>query len=115
MLSPALLVEDEMGRFAVPEWSLQAVDIAGRNLVDLWLRPLAGPADADRFVESWDILNNWRSAHSFPLNTFQTTLRDKSRRIYPNAIVAQRIKRAASIVQKLERLPRLSLSRLQDI
>jgi hypothetical protein len=101
--------------WTVPEYSRPMVDAAGRDLVNMWSRPLADPAEVDRFMEAWGILNNWRSAHSFPLNTFQTTLRTKARKVFPNVIVAQRIKRAVTIVHKLERLPRLSLSKLQDV
>lgn len=101
--------------WTVPEYSHAEVDAAGRDLVDMWFRPVVQEKELDRLGEAWGILNNWRSAHSFPLNTFQTTLRTKARKAFPNVIVAQRIKRAVTIVHKLERLPRLSLSKLQDV
>ncbi|MEQ8258839.1 MAG: RelA/SpoT domain-containing protein [Alcanivorax sp.] len=66
---------------------------------------------------SWamDVLSNWRGIHSYPINTFQATLRDKLRNIDTDALVAQRLKRAPSIISKLQRFPGMKLSRMQDI
>jgi len=50
------------------------------------------------------ILNNWRSAHSFPMNTFQIRLRRLSKTLDKNALVVQRFKRVPSIIKKLQRL-----------
>jgi len=61
------------------------------------------------------ILSNWRAIHSYPINTFQATLRDKLRNIDSNALVAQRLKRAPSIISKLKRFEGMKLSRMQDI
>lgn len=65
--------------------------------------------------QALDVLNNWRAAHSFPLNTFQMWMRRRAGEIYENALVAQRIKRVPSIVHKLGRFPGMKLSRMQDI
>lgn len=62
-----------------------------------------------------DIINNWRSAHSFPLNTFAVRLRRKGHEIDPECLIAQRIKRLSSIEHKLDRFPKLPLSQMQDI
>jgi hypothetical protein len=67
------------------------------------------------YLDALDILSNWRSAHSFPLNTFQMGLRTRARAIYAHALVAQRLKRVPSIIAKLERYPSMGLSRMQDI
>lgn len=61
------------------------------------------------------IINNWRSSHSFPLNTFRTNLNRSALRICPEVITAQRIKRLSSISQKLQRFPDMKLSQMQDI
>src|SRR4051794_19466389 len=70
-------------------------------------------------IESWlwvsDVLSNWRACHGYPINTFQSTLRDKLEKIDPDALVAQRLKRLPSIVNKLNRYPSMELSRMQDI
>jgi ppGpp synthetase/RelA/SpoT-type nucleotidyltranferase len=56
-----------------------------------------------------------RSAHSFPLNTFQTTLRKAARTVDESSLVAQRLKRLSSIDKKLKRFKELSLSEVQDV
>ena len=61
------------------------------------------------------VLSNWRGIHSYPINTFQATLRDKLRNMDNDALVAQRLKRAPSIISKLQRFPGMKLSRMQDI
>lgn len=61
------------------------------------------------------VVDNWRSCHGYPINTFQATLRHKLKSIDPNAIVAQRLKRMFSIVGKLRRFENMQLARMQDI
>jgi hypothetical protein len=61
------------------------------------------------------IINNWRSSHSFPLNTFQVGLRHKVNVIGGANLVAQRLKRLSSIEQKLRRFKSMKLSQMQDI
>ena len=58
---------------------------------------------------------NWRACHGYPINTFQATLRSKLRNGYGDSIVAQRLKRAPSIIFKLQRFPGMQLARMQDI
>ena len=41
-----------------------------------------------------EVLGNWRAIHSYPINTFQATLRDKLKLVDEDALVAQRLKRA---------------------
>jgi ppGpp synthetase/RelA/SpoT-type nucleotidyltranferase len=60
-------------------------------------------------------LQDWRSAHAYPLNTFQGTLRSRLKAIDQSALVAQRLKRTPSIVRKLQREPWLQLAMMQDI
>jgi hypothetical protein len=79
------------------------VDRAGQALV-------AGSAtDADL-----DVINNWRSSHSFPLNTFQMNLRRKAIGVEPRNLIAQRLKRLTSIKEKLG-ASTMKLSQMQDI
>ncbi len=61
------------------------------------------------------VLTNWRSIHSYPINTFQATLREKLKHIDEKAFVAQRLKRSQSIILKLQRTESMQLSRMQDI
>lgn len=61
------------------------------------------------------VLANWRACHGYPMNTFQATLRQKLKSVDPGAIVAQRLKRAPSIILKLQRFEGMKLARMQDI
>lgn len=63
-----------------------------------------------------EILSAWRALHSFPINTFQATLRKKTEILkLKNPIIAQRLKRLPSIISKLQRLQGMKLDRMQDI
>ncbi|MEA2415051.1 MAG: hypothetical protein QOI58_1708 [Thermoanaerobaculia bacterium] len=90
------------------DYSRGQVDAAGRLLAS----GLGTPEEIDI---AFEVLNNWRAVHSFPLNTIQMGLRTRARRIYEHALVAQRLKRVPSIVLKLRRFSSMNLSRMQDI
>src|SRR3989338_10653958 len=67
-----------------------------------------------------DILNNWRAIHSYPLHIFQMTLKNIVKKCDKDSLVAQRLKRANSIINKLNRKydghnPSMQLSQMQDI
>lgn len=94
--------------WVAPQHSRTAVDKAGQILA-------AGDAPQDVLEPALAIINNWRSSHSYPLNTFQVGLRYHARRLDPRALVAQRIKRLSSIRMKLTALPTQRLSQMQDI
>ncbi|MCK5617506.1 hypothetical protein KAR91_87390, partial [Candidatus Pacearchaeota archaeon] len=69
----------------------------------------------DILVESYNILDFFRSRHSFPLNIVQNALRRFACRIDKKAVISQRLKRAPSVINKLKRYPEMSLVRMQDI
>ena len=96
-------------KWAAPSCARGEVDRAGRLL--------AQDAAADPLVigRALDAVNDWRSSHSFPLNTFQMTLRTRSASVCNQPIVAQRLKRTPSIIAKLRRFPKMQLSRMQDV
>lgn len=108
-------------KHAIPEFSIEDVDRAGDLLIDFpdipddveeWT-----DQDAKKFDEwnnAYSVVDNWRASHSFPLNTFQTTLRDKAHRIDSTCFTAQRLKRLWSIEAKLRRR-KFRLSEIQDI
>jgi hypothetical protein len=50
-----------------------------------------------------------------PLLTFRMGLSHRSRRVEPKAIVAQRLKRFSSVMNKLAREPQMKLSQMQDL
>lgn len=98
-------------KWAVPSVTRGEVDRAGRLLARN-----GGLADVLQIGHALDVVNNWRAAHSFPLNTFQVVLRDRVKRMGAlDAVVAQRLKRTPSIIGKLRRYSSMRLSRMQDI
>lgn len=93
--------------WATPLYSQAQVNAAARKLSVQQF-----PLRADNALY---IINNWRAAHSYPLNTFQITLRNKAKKIERDIIVAQRTKRLESIHAKLVRLPSMRMIQMQDI
>jgi putative GTP pyrophosphokinase len=100
--------------FPVPEYSRTQVQRAGATLVTADTED-GGGINMDRWYEAYLILSNWRACHGYPINTFQSTLRKKLQKIDPDSLVAQRLKRTPSILNKLKRFNGMSLSRMQDI
>ena len=90
--------------FTVSQFEPEQIDQAGRVLVH--------EADIEKWAQSARLINAWRACHAGPLNTFRMNLR---RRVRDRGFVAQRLKRMPSIVSKLARLPRIRLSKMQDI
>jgi putative GTP pyrophosphokinase len=95
--------------FPLPQFSNNQINLAG-NIIK-------SPESFNTPELDWatDVLANYRACHGYPINTFQATLRSKLRNIDSNAIVAQRLKRTPSIVQKLKRFESMQLARMQDI
>ena len=91
-----------------PDYSRSEVNRAGIILID-------PNAIEEQKEHSLNVINNWRVSHNFPLNTFQMRLRKIAKKINPNSLVAQRIKRLASIKLKLELQPDMKMSQMQDI
>ena len=61
------------------------------------------------------IYSNWRAAHAYPMHSILIYLRGKTGEIDSHAVVVQRLKRAPSIIWKLERFSEMKLARIQDI
>lgn len=62
-----------------------------------------------------NLAERWRACHAYPINTFQSTLRRKLAKFSSGPIVAQRLKRMPTIIDKLRRYPGMQLARMQDI
>ncbi len=92
-----------------PEHSRAEVNAAAKVLLR------NGSLSEEDFYWAHDIVNNWRYAHNYPLNTFKVTLRLYAKKAFPAAIVAERRKRLESILFKLEREPMMRLTQMQDI
>lgn len=61
------------------------------------------------------VLSNFRSAHAYPLNAVTVTVRQKALEVNPNAVVAQRLKRLPTILDKLKRIPTMSVTTMHDL
>lgn len=105
--------------WAIPQYTRSSVNRAGDSIVAY------NKLDPNSDYETWyeffceyqdalEIINNWRSSHQYPLNTFQMTLRRKSRTITDNFIVSQRLKRFESIERKLCS-GTITVTQMQDI
>lgn len=94
--------------WTTPDFSRSDVSRAGRTFID----PSASAAEK---AIARATIDNWRSAHGFPLNTVQMTLRKRAREIDTDAIIAQRTKRLPSIRTKLTRFSDMQLARMHDI
>lgn len=93
----------------IPQYSKSEVNKAGKILID----EHHGMKD---FIWAFDVMNNWRASHDYPINTFQANLRNKIKeKGIKSAIVVQRLKRVPSIIFKLSRYPSMNLSRMQDL
>lgn len=90
------------------QYSKSRIDRAGQTLV-------SQNPDPQALSAALDIVNNWRSCHAFPLNTFQNGLRRVARQVDEHPLVAQRIKRLSSIELKLRRFETMTLSQMQDL
>lgn len=97
--------------FAVPRFSRSEVNRAGAILC----QEITNLELLQQWVWANEVLANWRAAHGYPIDTFQATLRTKLAAIDANAIVAQRLKRAPSVIDKLQRFNTMKLVQMQDI
>jgi putative GTP pyrophosphokinase len=63
--------------------------------------------------EELDALDTWRASHRYILNTFNVLLRGKT--AGTSIVVAQRLKRRITIIDKLFREPKMQLARMDDV
>ena len=64
-------------------------------------------------IEDYLVIEEWRAAHRYVLNTFQAILRNRTRDSI--ITVAQRHKRRSTIFDKLVRFPEMQLARMDDV
>ena len=89
------------------EYTKSVINEAGRHINDANLDP-------NKKEEYLRIIDNWRAAHAFPMNTFAINLKHQVSSI-KSAIVVQRLKRLDTIIEKLNRYPTMELFRMQDL
>ena len=79
-----------------PEYGKAKVDRAGHILID-------DNSTEEEIEEARNVLNNWRSSHGYPMNTFQARLRQVSKKIDEyHKQVDSFVGEMARIVRKLE-------------
>ena len=84
------------------------VDRAGAILKD-------DSASPEQRTEAHAVLAHWRAQHRLPLVAVRTLLYQRMRRVTPDGVVAQRLKRLPSVEEKLRRFSTMKLSQMQDI
>lgn len=104
-----------MAEWVHREYRKADIDRAGVNLVPWWKHDAGSHLSVEELSRAYAIVQNWRSSHAFPLNTFQVSLRNRARRVTSDAVVAQRLKRFSSMMSKLAREPQMKLSQMQDL
>lgn len=85
-----------------PGGSRTRVNLAGKKL-----------RNSEMDFEDFMVFEEWRAAHRAVLNTFQASLRNRTRG--KEIVVAQRHKRRNTILNKLHRFPKMELSRMDDV
>jgi ppGpp synthetase/RelA/SpoT-type nucleotidyltranferase len=94
--------------YATPAHLPAEYNRAGAALVD----PQLSGNERD---EAMDLVSNFRSAHSHPLNEATLLLLARSKRVDGSAFVSNRLKRMESIERKLRDLSSTRLTQMQDI
>ena len=92
-----------MSRDIKPEFPREAVNRAGNNV------RLERATNEDILI-----IENWRASHNHILNSWQASLRKRSKG-NESVIIAQPLKRRNTIFDKLSREEGMKLSRMQDI
>jgi ppGpp synthetase/RelA/SpoT-type nucleotidyltranferase len=72
-------------------------------------------ADWRQWDDDLAVINNWRASHAYPLLAIRLRLEGYAEKADANSLVAQRIKRLASIGAKLDARPKMKLTQMQDI
>jgi (p)ppGpp synthase/HD superfamily hydrolase len=99
-----------LANYIAPIYKPEEVNAAARRIIAAEAA-MQAPKEADL-----EVVNTWRAAHEYPLNSIHMTLRKRANRVLgKNALSAQRIKRLESITLKLLDRPKMKLSQMQDI
>jgi putative GTP pyrophosphokinase len=92
----------------VPIESKSQINKAGKVLMQIDLF-------SQEYQDALELANRWRACHAYPINTFQATLRTKIGNCKGDVLVAQRLKRMPTIIDKLSRFPNMQITTMQDI
>ena len=104
-----------MAEWIKREFGKGEIDRSGRDLIPWWISTSSGSEDEEDEFESFVVVENWRTCHGLPLNVFQSALRSRAKKIESGVVIAQRLKRFSSMMNKLVREPTMKLSQMQDL
>lgn len=96
-----------MTNWVVPEHSRSQVKQAGELI--------GAGASGAAYRDARAKVRNFRSAHGYPLLSVYMHVRNKANRVSADAVVARRMKRLPTILDKLERFPQMNVARMQDL
>ena len=91
-----------------PEYSRTRINAAGATLID-------PESSLNDLRHARAIVNNWRGAHSLPLDRIWMEQQERVAPLGEETLVAQRLKRLSSIDAKLRRFRNMNLARMQDV
>lgn len=94
-------------RWKTPEYSKKQINEAGTAIRNF-------DSSTQEYADALKIVDNWRSAHAYPLHVFYMNLRGKAGN-RSDILVAERLKRLESIEKKLQREDGMQLYRMQDL
>lgn len=94
-------------RWKTPEYSKKQINEAGTVIRNF-------DSSTQVYADALKIVDNWRSAHAYPLHVFYMNLRGKAGN-RSDILVAERLKRLESIEKKLQREDGMQLYRMQDL
>lgn len=100
-------MEINQPRWKIPEYTKRQINDAG----EIIRKDSISPQDRAMALK---VIDNWRSAHAYPLHVFYMNLRRKAGS-RTDILVAERLKRLDSIVGKLQREEGMQLYRMQDL
>src|SRR5262249_4995050 len=109
---------EDMAEWNKREFSKGQIDRAGLFLAEWWRRvgvESDPEVDREQLRHAWHVAQNWRTCHTYPLNAFQVNLRARAKRVEDGALIAQRLKRMWSVLNKLEREEDMKLSQMHDL
>ncbi len=70
----------------------------------------------DEYWAAIELLNRWREQHILPMDYYFDACNDLARKfLFKNTVVAERLKRLPTIIDKLDRFPDMRLSSMQDV
>lgn len=109
---PPVCEVDDMAVWVKSNFSKADINRAGKALVEWWKSPEAETTKEIR--DAYAVVENWRTSHAYPLLTFRMNLVQRAEKV-GGALIAQRMKRFSSVMNKLGREAHMSLSQMQDL